>query len=114
MTPVLKTVTYTLLESEFVNLFGGVTLYLFDEHIYLGENKRRITIGWKAFGMNKDISKSTMSMCLKHKIYNGCIIPAVIYSCETWKLTKQSENQLRIAQRAMERAMLGMTLRDRK
>ena len=36
------------------------------------------------------------------------------YGCETWKLTKRSENLLRIAQRAMERAMLGITLRDRK
>ena len=32
----------------------------------------------------------------------------------TWKLTKQAENLLRVAQRAMERAMLGITLRDRK
>jgi len=32
----------------------------------------------------------------------------------TWKLTKQAENLLRVAQRAMERALLGITLRDRK
>ena len=37
-----------------------------------------------------------------------------ITHCETWKLTKQAENSPRIAQRAMERAMLGITLRDRK
>jgi len=36
------------------------------------------------------------------------------YGCETWKLTKQAENLLRVAQKAMERAMLGITLRDRK
>jgi len=36
------------------------------------------------------------------------------YGCETWKLTKQVENLLRVAQRAMERAILGITLRDRK
>ena len=35
------------------------------------------------------------------------------YGCETWKLNKQTENLLRIAQRAMERAMLGITMRDR-
>ena len=52
-------------------------------------------------------------MCLKRKVYNGCILPAMTYGCETWKLTKSSENKLRIAQRAMERAMLGVTLRDR-
>ena len=37
-----------------------------------------------------------------------------IYGCETWKLTKQAKNSLRIAQRAMERAMLGISVRDRK
>ena len=35
------------------------------------------------------------------------------YGCETWKLTKRTENLLRIAQRAIERAMLGITMRDR-
>ena len=103
----------------------GETLEKVDEYIYLGqiiklekdhdsEIKRRITIGWKAFGMNRDVLKSTLPMCLKRKIYNSCIIPAMTYGCETWKLTKRSENQLRITQRAMERAMLGITLRNRK
>jgi hypothetical protein len=64
--------------------------------------------------MNRDILKSKMPLCLKKKIYNQCVIPAMTYGCETWKLTKHTENLLRIAQRAMERAMLGITLRDRK
>merc|ERR1711942_423048 len=58
--------------------------------------------------------KSKMPICLKRKIYNQCVIPAMTYGCETWKLTKQAKNSLRIAQRAMERAMLGITLRDTK
>ena len=48
-------------------------------------------------------------MCLKRKVYNQCVIPAMTYGCETWKLTKRTENLLRIAQRAM----LGITMRDR-
>ena len=35
------------------------------------------------------------------------------YGCKTWKLTKRTENLHRIAKRAMERAMLGITTRDR-
>ena len=31
------------------------------------------------------------------------------YGNETWKLMRQTENLLRIVQRAMERAMLGIT-----
>ncbi|WP_440994831.1 hypothetical protein [Cysteiniphilum litorale] len=111
--------------SKKVIQIDGETLEEVDEYIYLGqiiklekdhdsEIKRCITIGWKAFGMNRDVLKSTLPMCLKRKIYNSCIIPAMTYGCETWKLTKRSENQLRITQRAMERAMLGITLRDRK
>ena len=103
----------------------GQKLEVVDEYIYLGkiikltkdpdcEIKRRITIGWKSFGKNGDILKSKLPMSLKRKVYNGCVIPAMTYGCETWSLTKNSENLLRRAQRAMERAMLGITLRDRR
>ena len=54
-----------------------------------------------------------MPVCLKRKVYNSCVIPALTYGCETWKLPKRTENLLRIAQRAMERAMLRISLRDR-
>ena len=64
--------------------------------------------------MNWDITKNKMSMCLKRKVYYQWLIPAMKYGCEIWKLTKQTENLLRMAQRAMERAMLEITLRDRK
>ena len=51
-------------------------------------------------------------MCLKRKVYNKCIVPAMTYGCETWRLTKRTENMLRTAQRTMESAMLGITIRD--
>ena len=35
------------------------------------------------------------------------------YGCEILKLTKQTKNSLRIAQRAMEKVMLGISLRDK-
>ena len=103
----------------------GEQLEEVDEYIYLGqliklskdhasEIKRRMKIGWKTFGANSDVLKSKFPMCLKRKVYNACVIPAMTYACETWKLTKRSEDLLRVAQRAMERAMLGITLRDRK
>ena len=90
-----------------------------EEYIYLkqritlikdhgGGIKRRIKIYWKASGMNRDLLKSKMPMCLKRKVYNQCVIPAM-----TWKLTKRTENLLKIAQRAVERAILGITMRSR-
>ena len=107
-----------------IHKIDGKTLEEVEEYIYLGQRitlkkdydgeiKRRIKIGWKTFGINRDVLKSKMPMCLKRKVYNQCVIPAMTYGCETWKLTKGTENLLRIAQRAMERAMLEITMRDR-
>ena len=96
-----------------------------NEYIYLGqlitpgkgnepEIRRRITIGWKAFAKYKDILNSKTPMSLKRKVYDSCILPSMTYGCEKWKLNKRTEQLLRIAQRAMERSMLRITIRDRK
>ena len=53
-------------------------------------------------------------MCLKRKVYDSCILPSMTYGCETWKINTLTEKILRIAQRAMERSMLRITIRDRK
>merc|ERR1711942_600267 len=56
----------------------GKTLEEVEEYIYLGQRitlkkdndgeiKRRIKIGWKTFGMNRDVLKSKMPRCLKRK-----------------------------------------------
>ena len=76
------------------------------------EIKRRITLGWKAFGKQSKIMKSSLPMCLKRKVYNQCVLPTMIYGSETWKPTKPIENKLMIAQRGTERLMLGISLRD--
>ena len=78
------------------------------------EIKRRISLGWKAFGRASSIFKSKMPICLKRKVYNQCIIPTITYGCETWNLTKKLTLKLRSTQRAHERIMLGFKLKDRK
>ena len=96
-----------------------------NEYIYLGqlitpgngnepEIRRRMKIGWKAFAKYKDILNSKIPMCLKRKVYDSCILPSMTYGCETWKINTRTEKILRIAQRAMERSMLKITIRDRK
>ena len=35
------------------------------------------------------------------------------YGAETWSLTKHLKNKLAVAQRSMERAMLGITIKDK-
>ena len=72
--------------------------------------KRYIRIGQKTFSINKDIMIGTLPICLKYNVCNHCIIPAKIYECEMWKLTRSLQNK----QKSMERAMLRITLTDKK
>jgi len=59
-------------------------------------------------------SKAKLPMSLKRKIYNQCALTVMMYGCETWTLNAQTTQRLRVTQRAMERCMLGITMRDRK
>ena len=86
-----------------------------EEYRYLGQNiemkdktlkevQKRIRAGWSAFGKYKFIfTNKEMSISLKRKTFNACIIPAMTYGCETWTLTKTIVHKLQVAQRAMER-----------
>jgi hypothetical protein len=95
------------------------------EYVYLGqvltlekdgqarETRRRIRLGWGAFGKLSKVFKSEMPLNLKRQVYEQCVLPVMTYGAETWTLTKQTIHQLQVAQRAMERSMLGVSLRDR-
>lgn len=97
-----------------------------DKYVYLGhemkvgkenqeaEVKRRVTAGWSAFGKLNQVWKTKIPSELKAKVFNQCVIPAMTYGTETWVLTKAIMNRMRVAQRAMERKMVGVTLADRK
>lgn len=66
-----------------------------DEYTYLGqiishkdqttkEIKRRIANGWKRYWSLKEIMKSTdVSMGIKRKVFNTCILSCITYGCET-------------------------------
>ena len=75
---------------------------------------RRIGLTWAAFGKLNFIFRSKMDIRLKTKVFEQCALPVMTYGSETLTLTKASSNKLRVAQRAMERAMLGISLRDKK
>lgn len=77
------------------------------------EIQRRIGLGWAAFGKLREVFKSNIPICLKRKVYDQCVLPVITYGAETLTLTKKSAENLRVGQRAMERAMLGITRRDR-
>lgn len=97
-----------------------------ESYIYLGQTltigkgnqqieiDRRIRQGWAAYGKLKDIFEMNIPLQLKRQLYNQCILPVVTYGAETWVLTKEIINKLRVHQRAIERKILGVTLRDHK
>lgn len=42
-----------------------------------------------------------------------CIIPCLLYGCQTWALTEQLENKIKICQNGIERSIIGVKRRDR-
>ena len=104
-----------------VMLIENVQCYVYlGQHYRLKEKnqdkeiQRRIMAGWAAYAKHRDIFKSNLSICLKKQVYNSCVLPAVAYDAETWKLTKQAQNKLAAAQTKMERSKLNITYKDRK
>ena len=107
-------------------LLNGIPIECVDEYIYLGQKitmdsskdkevSRRISAGWQAFGKASWILKDQKtSLSLKRKLYDKCILPSVVYGAETWNLSKNMERKLRSMQRAHERLMVGVSLRDHK
>ena len=53
-------------------------------------------------------------MTHKRKLFNQCVLPAMLYGCEAWTATKADLRQLTVAQRKMERRMADTTLLQRK
>ena len=53
-------------------------------------------------------------MSLKRKLYHCAVQPAFTYASETWGVRKNTLSSISVAQRRLERAMLGITILDRR
>ena len=72
------------------------------------EIQARIVSGNRCYYSYGAIMKSrALSRSSKPKIYTTLIRPVVTYGCETWTLTSQNEQQLRILERKILRKMFG-------
>src|SRR5713101_8852999 len=60
------------------------------------------------------IFKGYLPLCLKIKVYDQYVPPALIYGSKTWTLTKRQLEKLQTTQRRMEKAILGIRLMDKK
>lgn len=70
------------------------------------EVERRVNIAWKKFWSLKEILKSDMTIRLKTKVMNTCLLPSLTYACQTWKFTRKVKNKITSCQRSMERSIL--------
>ena len=86
----------------------------FMKHTTREEITCRIRAGWSCFGRNREIfMDKEMPISLKRQVFNQCVVPAMTYGCQTWSLTKALTNKLSTAQKAMERKMLNIKLKDK-
>ena len=86
---------------------------MLDEHTR-EEVMIRIKVGWSCFGRYKDIlCDQKLPMPLRKRKYDECAIPTMTYGAETLTTSKHLEQKLMTAQRAMERRMLNVTIRDK-
>lgn len=112
--PRTETITINNEQIEYVN-----------EYIYLGqlistadtmqkEIDRRIANTWKRFWSLSEVMKNEeMPMTAKRKVFNCCILPCLSYGCQTWALTENLLNKLKVCQNGIERSVIGVKRIDR-
>ena len=49
---------------------------------------------------------------VKRQVFDKCVLQSMTYGCQTWSLSKAMGQKLRTAQRAMERKMLNLKIKD--
>ncbi|XP_045454782.1 uncharacterized protein LOC123664232 [Melitaea cinxia] len=119
-----KTKVMTNGTEEPIYVLGNAIEYV-DEYVYLGqiislkdltskEVEKRIGNAWKRFWSLREIFKNEeISMAIKRKLFNTCIVPILTYGCQTWSLTKAQTKKLETCQNAMNRSMMGKKLSDK-
>ncbi|XP_039287770.1 uncharacterized protein LOC111047670 [Nilaparvata lugens] len=119
-----KVMTYNSDENDRVLVTEDGRIEKVDHFIYLGQKigregqwgevTRRVAIGWAMFKKYSYLFRSKISMENKKKLLQTCILPAILYGCETWTINEKIIKKLRITVRSMERVMIGVTRKDRK
>ncbi|XGW01204.1 hypothetical protein V3C99_013851 [Haemonchus contortus] len=71
---------------------------------------RRKRAAWGAFKNIEGAVKKTKNIRLRAHLFDNAVLPALTYASETWTLRKQDEHAVSVAQRALERTMLGISL----
>lgn len=110
--------------SYYINL-QGEQLTRVEKFKYLGsyvqcdggleaEIQHRINSGWMNWRKLSGVLCDRKVSCrMKGKLYKSVVRPAMLYSAETWPITKAQEKKLEVAEMRMLRWMSGVTRKDR-
>ncbi|KAH7704024.1 endonuclease-reverse transcriptase [Aphelenchoides avenae] len=79
-----------------------------------GELGRRRKAAWLSFNNIQEVLKRMSDTKMRANLFNTTVLPALLYGCETWTLTKRQEDKLSTTERAMERRVLGITMWDQE
>lgn len=81
----------------------------------LDEIDRRIAITWNKFWAHKEVPKADLPIHLKKKVMDACIpiLPCLTYASQTWTFNKKIRSKILTCQRAMERKILNVKLKDK-
>lgn len=101
------------------------TLNYVEEYTYLGQNitfidhtlkeiDTRIKKAWNKYWSLKHIFKSNIPLKLKKIAMDTAVLPTLLYGCQSWALTRKIIYKLQVFQRATERSMMNIKLRDRQ
>lgn len=78
-----------------------------------GEIGRRIRAGWFAFSQTKEVIQQLRDNSHRQHLFNSTVLPAMTYGSEVWPRRDRDAKRLRVAQRAMERRILKVSMLDR-
>ncbi|VDP59164.1 unnamed protein product [Heligmosomoides polygyrus] len=73
------------------------------------ELSRTKGVVWGAFNSVEEVAKKTKNFRLCAHLFNSTVLSALTYASETWAIRKQDEHAISVAQRGIERTMLGVT-----
>ncbi|KAJ4437195.1 hypothetical protein ANN_17330 [Periplaneta americana] len=119
-----KTKLMTNTSEDRIHLNGQPLEYV-EDYTYLGQNlsfssnsekeiKRRISMAWKKFWSLKFIlTDKFQKLSLKVETLEKCVLPVLLYGCQTWSLTSKQRRMLQTSQRSMERKILQLSLRNK-
>ena len=78
------------------------------------EVKSRVKEGCKVLGALKSVMRCrTLGMEAKRGLYEGVVLPTVLYGAETWGVRAEERRRLNVFEMKCLRSMAGVTLRDR-